>query len=174
MDWLVLSNKFEILIKEERRKERSVSMFRWWSFVKRKKEEIQVRIIIDNRRKRKIVDVMRNVLCFLWIVAILKIEDFVIAEADPAILLGSDLSHFQQVRKIFCLIYSSSSSFFFLEGKEGNEMSWSLFWKYLWCRAMLILWWWPLMEKLWMALKELMIGEERCFFSFRCNDWMGV
>lgn len=115
MDWLVLSNKFEIFIKEERRKERSVSMFRWWSFVKRKKEEIQVRIIIDNRRKRKIVDVMRNVLCFLWIVAILKIEDFVIAEADPAILLGSDLSHFQQVRKIFCLIYSSSSSFFFLE-----------------------------------------------------------
>lgn len=42
----------------------------------------------------------RNVLCILWIATILRIEDFVAAEADPTILSGADLSHFQQVRKM--------------------------------------------------------------------------
>nr|XP_033206581.1 mucin-3A isoform X2 [Bombus vancouverensis nearcticus] len=38
----------------------------------------------------------RNVLCFLWITAILRIQGFVAAEADPAILSGTDLAQFQQ------------------------------------------------------------------------------
>lgn len=42
----------------------------------------------------------RNVLCFLWITAILRIQGFVAAEADPAILSGTDLAQFQQVRKM--------------------------------------------------------------------------
>ncbi|KAK9299902.1 hypothetical protein QLX08_007235 [Tetragonisca angustula] len=38
-----------------------------------------------------------NVLCFLlWITTILRIQGFVAAEADPAILSGTDLAHFQQ------------------------------------------------------------------------------
>ncbi|XP_043523678.1 mucin-5AC isoform X2 [Frieseomelitta varia] len=37
-----------------------------------------------------------NVLCFLWITTILRIQGFVAAEADPAILSGTDLTHFQQ------------------------------------------------------------------------------
>lgn len=40
----------------------------------------------------------RNVLCILWIATILRIEDFVAAEADSTILSGADLSHFQQGR----------------------------------------------------------------------------
>ncbi|XP_076242887.1 uncharacterized protein LOC143184497 [Calliopsis andreniformis] len=40
----------------------------------------------------------RKSLCYLWIVLILKIEAFVAAEGDPAILPGTDLTHFQQGR----------------------------------------------------------------------------
>ncbi|KOX72834.1 hypothetical protein WN51_00774 [Melipona quadrifasciata] len=41
----------------------------------------------------------RNVLCFLWVITILRIQGFVAAEADPAILSGTDLAHFQQIDK---------------------------------------------------------------------------
>ncbi|CAK9814159.1 Transforming growth factor-beta-induced protein ig-h3 [Anthophora plagiata] len=39
-----------------------------------------------------------NVLCFLLIVAVLRIEGFVAAEIDPVLLPGSDLTHFQHDR----------------------------------------------------------------------------
>lgn len=60
-----------------------------------------------------------NVLCFLWITTILRIQGFVAAEADPAILSGTDLAHFQQVRKIlfvfiYLLFYIDLCNFFFL------------------------------------------------------------
>ncbi|CAD1468637.1 unnamed protein product [Heterotrigona itama] len=48
-----------------------------------------------------IVDAMwrRNVLCFLWITTILRIQGFVAGDADPAILSGTDLAHFQQINE---------------------------------------------------------------------------
>ncbi|XP_017755108.1 PREDICTED: uncharacterized protein LOC108547209 [Eufriesea mexicana] len=39
-----------------------------------------------------------NILCFLWIAVILRIEGLVAAEADPALLTDTDLAHFQQGR----------------------------------------------------------------------------
>lgn len=39
----------------------------------------------------------KYLLCFLWTALILRVDIFVTAEADPAILNGADLPHLQQV-----------------------------------------------------------------------------